>query len=1192
MLERGLLILVTDCAKVECMSKNLDAQKTTKKATAIQAESEVSKREEEILDYWKKEKIFERSLEKPSPAGEFVFYDGPPFATGLPHYGHILPGTIKDVIPRFQTMRGKHVRRQWGWDVHGLPIENLIEKKLGVNTKQEIEELGIDKFNEEARNSVLEYREEWREIIPRTGRFVDMMNDYKTMDPTYSETTWWIFKSLFDKGLVYEGFKSMHLCPRCETTLSNFEVNLGYKDIKDFSVTVKFTLKDEPDTHLLAWTTTPWTLPGNTAIGVNPEVEYNKVSFDGANYIVAKEATERVFKDSDIKILESMKGSELVGLSYTPPFLYFLDKEIQNKENGWKVYGADYVTTDDGTGIVHLAPAFGEEDLLLAQAEDIPIIHHVNKDGTFTSAVTDFAGHKVKPKDEKGEEHLETDIEIIKYLAHNGLLFAKEKITHSYPHCWRCDTPLLNYATTSWFIAVTDIKDKILAANDSVNWVPKDVGSGRFGKWLEGARDWAVSRSRYWGSPLPVWRNEDSGEMVVIGSLRELREKSRGVLTEIIVMRHAESEKNTLEYFDSSDDAFDLTEKGIEETKKAAESLRGRVDVIYTSPVLRARRTAEMVGKELGIEVVIDEALREVGSGNWDGKKLDDETILENRNAYLNLPVEERYKAKRGEDGESWQEYGVRTEEFIRRVVRENNGKSVLLVGHQGTVAHTERVVESRPVGEGLMERQSDGEYAKPFSFTVYSENAKTFDFHRPYIDKVKVYSDSGAELTRIPEVFDTWYESGSMPYGQFHHPFENLDSFDPNKGIGFPADFISEGLDQTRGWFYSLIVLGVGLFNVAPYKNVIVHGLVLAEDGKKMSKRLNNYPDPLDLINKYGADSLRYYLLSSPILRGEELWFSEKGVAEVMRKLILRLDNVMSFYELYRDKELEVKTSGRVESSHPLDKWINARLSELEKGVRTAVEAYELDRASRPIMDFVDGLSTWYLRRSRDRFKGDDATDRDAARLTLYSALKKLSHIMAPFIPFYADSLYRNLRLEDEVDSVHLSSWPDEEPVDEDILKEMSRVREVVSEGLEARASAGIKVRQPLKSLSYGGEEISDELHSIIADEVNVKEVKYKKDLESVELDLEMTPELLLEGAARELMRNIQGMRKAKGLSPHDVVDFSIATNEHGQEIIEKHGDSIKETVAARSLSVSLLDKDDDVILIEGIPFLIEIKD
>ncbi|MEX0933511.1 MAG: class I tRNA ligase family protein [Candidatus Paceibacterota bacterium] len=1156
----------------------------------IKAESDISRREEEVLAFWNERHIFQKSLEKPSPEGDFVFYDGPPFATGLPHYGHILPGTIKDTIPRFQTMRGKHVRRQWGWDVHGLPVENLIEKKLGVNTKKEIEEFGIARFNEEARSSVLEYRDDWKEIIPRTGRWVDMDNDYKTMDTTYSESAWWIFKSLFDKGLVYQGFKSMHLCPRCETTLSNFEVNLGYADIKDLSVTVKLELVDEKNTFLLIWTTTPWTLPGNVAAAVHSEVEYSKVSFENEFFWVAREAITRVFGDKEISVVETKKGSELVGLSYTPPFPYFLEKPLEHKENAWKVYSADYVTTEDGTGIVHLAPAFGEEDLLLAEEHAIPIVHHVTKDGSFTEEVTDFAGKKVKPKDTEGEDHMESDIEIIKWLAHHDLLFAKEKITHSYPHCYRCDTPLLNYASESWFISVTDIKDNLLKANKSVHWTPSEIGEGRFGKWLENARDWAISRERYWGAPLPVWKSKDETEIEVFGSIRDLRLQSKEALTELIVVRHGESEKNKGDYIDSSLDTFDLTPEGVRQAEETAERLAGVVDVVYSSPVLRSRRTAEIIAKTLGLEVIISGEIGEIQSGEWDGRQITDPDIQKSRKAFASLDSEVRYSTKHGATGESWEEFDTRLNSFIDEVVASHKGKCVLVVGHQGTVQFTNRRATSEPVSTKLLNSLSAGPYAEPHCYTFRTDTLKPFDFHRPYIDEIVVYSKKGTELVRIPEVFDTWYESGSMPYGQYHYPFENIAEFDPLKNIGFPADFISEGLDQTRGWFYSLMVLGVGLFGVSPYKNVIVHGMILAEDGKKMSKRLKNYPDVMRIINKYGADALRYYLLSSPVIRGEELWFSEKGVAEVMRKLIARLDNVVSFYELYRQPAYEKSARTAEESTHPLDVWILARLQVLENSVRQSVENYELDRSTRPILDFIDDLSTWYLRRSRDRFKGEDEKDRKHTGTTLYVVLKTLSKIMAPFTPFYAEYLFRLLRQEEEEESVHLAEWPvlarNEKKRDE-TLNAMSRVRDIVSEGLQERSSAGIKVRQPLATLYYGGEQLPRELEGVIADELNVKKCLYKKGQESVALDLEITKALQDEGTLRELMRVIQSRRKELGLNPHDEVALSIETNEEGKRILSLHKAVLVSTVSARALTVEVLtEPGESALVIEGIPF------
>jgi isoleucyl-tRNA synthetase len=463
-----------------------------------QEKSAVAKREEETLQFWKENKIFQKSLEKPHH-GDFTFYDGPPFATGLPHYGHILAGTIKDVIPRFQTMCGKRVLRRWGWDCHGLPIENLIENNFGLKNKKEIEEYGIEKFNEAARASVFRYDREWREVVYRSGRFIDMDDKYITMSPSYMESVWWAFAELHKKGLVYEGFKSMHLCPHCETALANFEVAQGYKDITDISVIAKFELKGEPNTYLLAWTTTPWTLPGNVALAVNPNIDYVKAEKDETTYIIAENLAEKILKEN-YKVKETFKGNILVGKNYTPLFSYYINADLENKENAWKVYEADFVSTDEGTGIVHIAPAFGEDDLNLSQKEKLPIIQHVSRDGKFVKEVTNFAGMDVKPKSDDEKTRLSADIAVIRYLQENGNYFSKEKITHSYPHCWRCDTPLLNYAASSWFVEVTKYKNKFIRENKKVNWVPEEIRDGRFGNWLEGARDWAISRSRYWGA--------------------------------------------------------------------------------------------------------------------------------------------------------------------------------------------------------------------------------------------------------------------------------------------------------------------------------------------------------------------------------------------------------------------------------------------------------------------------------------------------------------------------------------------------------------------------------------------------------------------------------------------------------------------------------------------------------------------
>ncbi|MCH7529896.1 class I tRNA ligase family protein, partial [Patescibacteria group bacterium] len=1027
--------------------------------------SDISKREEKILAFWNKNDIFKKSEKKDAPRGEFVFYDGPPFATGLPHFGHILAGTIKDAIPRYKTMQGFRVRRKWGWDCHGLPLENEIEKELNLGTKRDIENYGIEKFNKKARDSVLRYEDDWKRIVPRMGRWVDMERDYKTMDTTYTESVWWVFKTLYNKKLIYKGFKSMHLCPRCETTLSNFEVSQGYKDITDFAVTVKLELKDEPKTYLLVWTTTAWTLPGNMAAAVHKDKTYIKVLMDKERLIVAKDRVEIL--GSEYKILEEFSGSKLLGKEYKPPFNYYKNAKFPGKKNAWKIYHAPYVKMDEGTGLVHIAPAFGQEDMELAQKNEIPLVHHVGTDGKFTKEVENFAGLLVKPK----ENHQKTDIEIIKYLAHKGLLFAKEKIIHPYPFCWRCDTPLLNYAASSWFVKVTALKNKLVLENKNIRWVPKEIGTRRFHKLLGGAPDWAISRSRYWGAPLPVWRNERTGEIEIIGSIKELRKRTISSKNKYFIVRHGESESNVKGIISSLvENQHKLTKKGKNEALFAARSLDNKIDYIIVSPLLRTKETAEIIAKEIGLPksaVLEDKRIAEINLG-----KLNNKPVSEYRK--FASTYEDKF-VKTPDGGENFSEMKIRIGKFLYDIENKYKEKNILIVTHEYVAWLLTAVSEGADIARTIDIRGKEDDYirtgeVKELFFVPLPHNSNyEIDLHRPSIDKVTLLGNDGGKLKRIEEVFDCWFESGSMPYGQFHYPFENLDQFNPRPGLfrrvrGYPADFIAEGIDQTRGWFYSLIVLGTALFGKSPYKNVIVNGTILAEDGQKMSKRLKNYPDPMDVVHTYGADSLRYYLLSSSIMRGEDLHFSEQGVGDVMRKIIMRLSNIHLFYALYADKHQD----GNPDSAHILDRWILSRLNQLIVEVTEAMEKYELDRATRPIAVFTDDFSTWYLRRSRNRFKGDDQNDKQQALETTAFIFFELSKIMAPFMPFFAEELYQQVKRAQagSVESVHLEQWPTADEIDEDVLVDMHEVRSVVSSVLELRDEAGIKVRQPLKKL------------------------------------------------------------------------------------------------------------------------------
>jgi len=992
--------------------------------------------EEKILKFWEKEKIFEKSLEARKNAPLYSFYDGPPFATGSPHYGHIVASTMKDVVPRYWTMRGFHVPRVWGWDCHGLPIENIAEQELGIKRKKEIlEKYGVAKFDEICRSKVLEYVEEWKKVIRRLGRWADMENAYKTMDLPFMESVWWVFRQLWDKGLVYEGYRSMHICPRCETTLSQSEVAEGYRMTKDLSVVVKFEaistnyesltnirINDKEKLYLLAWTTTPWTLIGNVALAINDKIVYCKLKIKNEKlkiresdfYILAKDRLSEILEDVDYEVVEEFRGSKLVGKKYKPLFDYYSkDKNLKNRENGWKIYPADFVTTEEGTGIVHIAPAFGEADMDLGKKFDLPFISHVDMDGTIREEAKDFAGLDVKPI----ENPKATDEKIIKYLEKKHLVFSKGECEHSYPFCWRCETPLLNYATSSWFVNILEIKGEMLKLAKKINWSPKHIKEGRFGNWLEGARDWSISRQRFWASVIPIWK---------CSGFAELKNQNSKI-------------KNT-----------------DQNSKSFCENI-------------------EVMGSV---------------------KELED------------------------------------------------------LSGEKIT------------------------------------------DLHKHTVDKITFpCSKCGGTMKRIPDVLDTWFDSGSMPYAQVHYPFENKEEFEKS----FPADFIAEGVDQTRAWFYYLHAIATAIKDSPAFKNVVVNGIVLAEDGKKMSKRLQNYPDPAEMMNKYGADALRFYLMSSPVVAAENLNFSEKDLAENVRGMFRMLWNSYSFFVLYANiDKFEVKSQKskvkNLEANNLLDKWIISELNSLIKNVNRHMDAYELSKTARLFPVFIDNLSNWYIRRSRKRFwKSENDADKKEAYQTLHYVLVELSKLMAPFTPFIAEEIYKNLtptphpassagsspRAGEQVVSVHLANFPkaDEKLIDKNLNEQMQLVRRFVKLGLAARAKAGIKVRQPLSELQIN-QIINDELVDLIKDEVNVKEINFLGSIARepgiyteeegnwmAGLNIVVHEDLRLEGEARELIRRIQELRKKAG---YEVDNRVILCYQGGKEVFEKFGDLIaKETLA-----------------------------
>ncbi|OGV67502.1 MAG: isoleucine--tRNA ligase [Lentisphaerae bacterium RIFOXYB12_FULL_65_16] len=865
----------------------------------VKSQVSFSEMETTILKFWREHRTFEKSLELRRDQPKYVFYDGPPFATGLPHYGHLLAGTLKDVVPRYQTMCGRYVDRTFGWDCHGLPVENEVEKELGICSKHEIEAYGVARFNEACRSIVLRYTQEWENIVERMGRWVDFRRGYRTMDLGYMESIWWVFKQLWDKGLIYEGHKILPYCPRCATPLSNFEANQGYEEVKDPSITLRFQSATDPHRFFLAWTTTPWTLPSNTGLAVHPEVEYVCIQDGADQYIMAAARVDVYYKNQAPNVVERFPGARLVGQRYVPLFPDFAHLAA---EGAFRIVPAAFVSTEDGTGIVHMAPGFGEEDAEVARREGLPMVCPIDAECRFTADVPDYAGKMVKDADD----------DIMRRLKHEGKLIHKTTCQHSYPHCWRCESPLIYRAVSTWFVRVESIKEKMLQANAQIHWVPEHLRDGRFGKWLENVHDWAVSRNRYWGCPLPVWRSEDGSETICVGSVAELEQLS--------------------------------------------------------------------------------------------GKHLD--------------------------------------------------------------------------------------------------------DIHKHYVDDLQVPSSRGlGTLRRVPQVLDCWFESGSMPYAQHHYPFENKAHVEAH----FPADFIAEGLDQTRGWFYTLVVLGAALFDKPPFRNVVVNGLVLAEDGRKMSKRLKNYPDPMEIMNHYGADALRLCLLSSPVVRAEDLRFSEKAVREVMRTVILPLWNAYSFFVTYARVD-NWRPAGPVaqppaEPAHLLDRWVLSRLEDTTRQVRVDMDNYDLQRAALRFTGFIEDLTNWYIRRSRRRFwKSQNDTDKAQAYETLHYVLVTFSELAAPFIPFVTESMYRNLRTPQMPESVHLCDYPRASSAhrDERLNQCMAHTMSAVSLGRYLRTQANLRVRQPLAeaTLVAAADNIRDDLQSmssLIAEELNVRSVRIRADEEDL---------------------------------------------------------------------------------------------
>jgi len=977
--------------------------------------------EEKILSFWRSKDVFERSIEARQGGRRFVLYEGPPTANGSPGIHHVLSRVFKDVIPRYKAMKGFYAPRIAGWDTHGLPVELEVEKELGFSTKTQIEEYGIDKFNTRCRESVFGYLKEWEALTERIGFWIDLEHPYITMDNNYIESCWWAIKQMWDKGLVYQGYKVTPHCPRCGTSLSSHEVALGYRDdAEDPSVYIKFKLFSKlptsanPDvyrrlytpltpTYFLAWTTTPWTLPGNTALAVAPEADYIVVEGNKERLVMAQALMGKTL-GSEYKIVDTIKGSGLIGLEYEPLFKpsdFGVLGERLSPDYYYKIYGpveppetypiisGDFVSMEDGTGIVHIAPAFGEVDYEVGRAKSLYSVQPVNLQGNIIGNYP-FSGKFVK----------DADADILADLKSRNLLFRSETIRHTYPFCWRCETPLLYYAKQTWYIRTTAVKDELIARNDEINWYPEHIKYGRFGDWLQNNVDWAFSRERYWGTPLPVWRCESCGSYECVGSINELEKKP-----------------------------------------------------------------------------------------NFSG-------------------------------------------------------------------------------------------FRQPI------------DLHRPFVDELTFNcSRCGAKMRRLPEVIDCWFDSGAMPIAQYHYPFDNKTLLEDGR---FPADYICEAVDQTRGWFYSLHAISTLLFNRICFNNVICLGHVLDAKGEKMSKAKGNVVEPGAIINNYGADALRWYFLTGTA-PGNVRRFSEEAVAEVTRRFFLTLWNVYSFFVTYAniDKFVPGSAGGKVEPSE-LDRWIISELNQLIADVDGGLEAYNPTEAGRRIEGFVDDLSNWYVRRSRRRFwKSENDADKLAAYTTLYECLVTLSKLLAPFTPFLAEELYQNLvcsAFPDAPDSVHLTDFPvaDESKIDKQLMADTKLAMKVSSLGRAARSAAGIKVRQPLSRIDVFVSTSSQRrilekpaIQAQIMEEVNVKALQitdFPPTITSagdvndvvVGLDSNITPELKAEGMAREIVRRLQAMRRSAGF---DIADH-IITYYHGDDYIKRVMADFADYIKQETLSRELIDE------------------
>ncbi len=939
------------------------------------------------------------------------------------------------------------------------------------------------------------------------------------------ESVWWGLKQIHDKGRLYEGRKVLMYCPHCETPLAKAEIAMDntYKDVTEEAVTIKFKVKDPAahglpeNTFILAWTTTPWTLPGNVALAVGPEISYGLYEKDGEHLIAAIERAEFTELANPSK---TFTGTELAGIQYAP--LYEIPKMLAHEGKKYQVLPAEFVTTTDGTGVVHTAVIYGEDDFNLGMKEGLPMVQLLNGNGTYNDDAPEFLrGQYIK----KAEAEIKTELE------GRGILFAKASNTHSYPHCYRCGTALIYNAVSSWFINIQEVKEKLLAENEKINWIPEHLKHGRFEHIIDTAPDWTISRNRFWATPLPIWK-DPAGNVTVIGSLDELKARTKKSGNRYFVMRHGTTDYTLKRLVTSDRDAqIELTEEGKAEVARAVESLKKEgITHIFVSPFVRTTQTAEIVANGLGLSKEsssTDARLSEYNFGELNGRSLDE---------YLEFHQTHEYdEAIPG--GESGLDVKRRFGEFLYEIERTHENATILIVTHGAGMKALEAVAQGADSAQSKEMQQvstNPGEVHE-LSFVPLPHNRNyDLDFHLPYIDEVQLVDEKGGLLTRIPEVVDCWVESGSMPFAEYHYPFENKEEFEKRT----PGDFVSEYIGQTRAWFYYMHAIGVEVLGHAAFKNVITTGNVLAADGQKVSKSKKNYTDPYLLFDRFSADAFRYYLMSSVLMQAEDLSFRDDDVKDVQNRVVNMMRNVLAFYSLFKD---EIGEDLPGESTNVLDTWILSRLAEITQTATDAFDRYEVPRATRPMRDFIDDLSTWYLRRSRDRAKGSDAEDKQRALQTLRLVLNTFSKIIAPVMPYLAEEVFQATKNVSDPESVHLCAWPEAGTINPALHEDMARTRAIASEALMLRQKSGIKVRQPLAKLSIVGE-LSPELSAIVADELNVKEVVM--DANEMHLDTALTPELIREGDARDFLRALADARKTAGLAPRDLVSLTVSKN------------------------------------------------